>query len=90
MKKVLIVVYELNKEPSSEDYKEIVSILKSYDYLKIGGSEYCIYTNESPGTVTDKLEPYFEKGEKLLVIKVTNPKQGLLTKSEWKWLNDRL
>jgi len=69
MKRVLIVVYELHKEPNSQDYKEVLNVIKSYDYLKIGGSEYCIYTNDTPQAVSDKLTPYFEAHDRLLVIK---------------------
>ncbi|WP_026166694.1 hypothetical protein [Gracilimonas tropica] len=87
---VLIIVYELHKEPTSEDYKKVLNIIKSYDYIKIGGSEYCIYTNDSPQTVSDKLTAYFDANDRLLVIKVTNPKQGWLSKDQWKWLDDRL
>jgi hypothetical protein len=90
MAKVLIVVYELDKEPSSNDYREIVRIIKNYDYMKIGGSEYCVYTNDSPQAVFDKLKPYIDSGDKLLIIQATNSKQGWLTEDQWKWLNDRL
>jgi len=90
MAQVLIVAYELHREPTSKDYQSIVSIIKKYDYLKIGGSEYFIYTNDSPDTIVDKIKPYFESNEKLIVIKVSNPKQGLLTEEQWKWLNARL
>lgn len=90
MAQVLIVVYELHKEPTSDDYKEIVKIIKEYDHMKIGGSEYCIYTDDSPQTVSNKIQPYLEENESLLVIKVTNPKQGWLSEDQWKWLNERL
>lgn len=87
---VLIVVYELHKELTSEDYKQVLNVIKSYDYMKIGGSEYCIYTNDSPQTVSDKLTPHFEADDRLLVIKVINPKQGWLQEDQWKWLSERL
>jgi len=87
---VLIVIYELHKEPNSQDYKNVLSIIKSYDCLKVGGSEYCIYTNDSPQTVSDKLIPYFDSNDRLLVITATNPKQGWLSEDQWKWLNERL
>lgn len=90
MAQLLIIVYELHKESTNKDYQAIVKIIKEYDYLKIGGSEYCVYTEDSPNTIVDKLKPYFENTEKLLVVKITNPKQGLLTEDQWKWINDRI
>lgn len=87
---VLMVVYELRKEKDSEDYKGVLSVVKSYDHIKIGGSEYCIYTGDSPETVFDKVSPYIDSNDRLLIIRVTNPKQGWLHKDQWKWLNDRL
>lgn len=62
-----MVVYELHKEPNSDDYKEIVKIIKEYDFMKIGGSEYCIYTDDSPGIVSGKIKPYIEDNERLRI-----------------------
>ncbi len=88
MKHLYIVGYELHKEPP-EDNNDITAIIKTYDYLKIGNSEYCIYTDQGPDSIVNMLEPYFRKGDKLLVIKITNKKQGLLTDTQWKWINER-
>lgn len=89
MAQVLIVVYELH-DKSADTYEKIVKIIEQYDFLKIGGSEYCIYTDDTPQIVFNKLQPYINGKDRALTIKITNPCWGWLSQEQWNWLNDRL
>ncbi len=90
MSQVLMITYDLVKEKTSEDYKEVLNIIKSYDFLMISESSYAIYTSDSPQNILDKIKKFIDTNDKVLIIKILNPKQGWLTEAQWKWLNDRL
>lgn len=89
MKQLLAIMYTLKKE-SKTNYEEVFKIIQTYDYLKIGESEYLVYTASLPSVISTKISPLLKGREKLLVITITNPKQGLFTKQDWKWINDRM
>ena len=87
---VLIVVYELRKESHSKDYQGVLSVIKGYDHIRIGGSEYCIYTSDSPNVVFDRMSPYVDSNDRVLVARVVDPYQGWLSNDQWEWINERL
>lgn len=88
---VLIVSYDLNKEPSSEDYKSIISVIKSEkNWARLSESCYAMSTSQSPKNVYDQLKPFLDDGDKLLVFTANEPYFGQHSKDVIDWLSKKL
>ena len=87
---VRIITYDLNKEPNSEAYKEILKIIKSYAFAKLSESSYAIETDETPLNLYEKLKPYLDNNDCLLVLKLTKPYYGQHKQEVLDWLREKL
>jgi hypothetical protein len=85
MNKVYMVSYDLNKP--GQDYKGLYEELKnSSNWWHYLDSTWLIYTSESAHKLFDRLSPHLDKGDRILVIRVTNEYQGWLTEEAWQWI----
>ena len=83
------VNYDLKKPGQS--YKELHEAIKEcgvswWHYLD---STWLIDTNLSANQIWQRLEPYFDKNDVALVIRVTNDYQGWLPEKAWQWIRER-
>jgi hypothetical protein len=85
-----MVTYDLNNP--GQKYDELLKVLRSYpDHQHIMKSAFLINTVETPQQIYEKVAVVgLDKNDTFLVIKVTDPKQGLLLKSTWDWINARI
>lgn len=87
---VLLVTYDLDKEPNSDDYKKILKIIKEYAWARLSESSYAIETNSSPKQIYSRIEPHLDQGDHILIITLKKPYYGYHSKEVIKWLDKRL
>lgn len=81
---VYVVSYDLNK--SDKDYNDLYKVLKKYSYIHYLDSTWLIETSESSTQIYDKLKPYIDKNDYILVIQAQNNYWGWLPNDAWDWL----
>jgi len=86
---ILLVSLDLLGPATSYDglYEELKKQGTWWHYMRW---TWLIETNQTPNQVVDALKPHVQSNDRMLVIPLTSPHQGLLTKEEWQWINDRM
>jgi len=86
---VLIVDYVLSKR--FRDYHPLFEALKnnSSQSWHFSDSTWIVNTNLSANEYAERLLPYIETTDSLLVVRITREHQGWLPKEAWDWLNDK-
>ena len=87
---VLLVTYDMNKEPNSEQYKGLLAYIKSFSWARMSESSYAIDTQLSPEQVYAKLKPFVDDNDNILVMTLKRPYSGYNRKDVIDWLNARL
>lgn len=86
---VYMVTYDLNKE--GQNYEDVIQAIKDAStgvWCSYWKSSYLIQSNlATADEVTEKIKPYVDSNDRLLVIEVKNNKQGWHTKNEWDYIN---
>jgi hypothetical protein len=85
-----ILTYDLNKEKTSKDYDGFYKIIKGYDWAKLSESSYALDTNDSPETIYNKLNPYIDNNDNVLILTLNNPYCGQAPKAVIDWLAQRM
>lgn len=89
---VYMITYDLNKE--GQDYENVIQAIKDAStgiWCSFWKSSFLIKSNlKTADEVTDKIIPYLDSNDKLLVIEVKNNKQGWLSKEQWNYINDSI
>lgn len=86
-----LVTYVLNKP--GQNYKSLYEQLETYtDKNHIMESVWLLSTTQTAQQIHDNISKgiTFDNNDRLLITKITNPKQGLLTKIQWFWINERI
>lgn len=86
-----MITYDLNSP--GQKYDEIISLIKgeiSISYCSYWKSSFLIKSNYSANEIFEKLKPHLDQGDKMIVIEVQNHKQGWLTKTQWKFINENI
>jgi len=83
---ILLVSYDL-KGPAGS-YQELIEILKGeqswWHYMR---SPWLVATSDSPQGLYEKLVPFLQGGDRLLIVKFQRPYQGWLPKKAWEWIH---
>jgi Fe-S cluster biosynthesis and repair protein YggX len=86
MSKAYSITYDL-RQPGRDYtnlYEEIKKSPKWWHYLE---STWMIITEESANQVWERIRPYIDKNDYLLIIGVRNDVQGWLPKDAWDWIH---
>ena len=88
---IILVNYDLNKEKSSENYTEIINIIKSErNWAKLSESCYAMDTNMTPIQIYNKMKPYLDTNDSLLAFPIKQPYYGQHSKEVIEWLSRKL
>lgn len=83
---LLLITYDLNRP--GQKYDEIHEAIKSAGYwwhhLE---STWLVQTSNGPKYWYEKLEPYLDSNDHLLIIEVKNNYWGTLPKRAWEWIS---
>jgi hypothetical protein len=83
---VYSVTYDLNKP--GQNYSGLIDELKAFpSFIHLLKSEWLIGTNETPDQVFNRLGQFLDKGDRILIVKIVDFKQGWLTEEQWDWIN---
>ncbi|WP_195943453.1 hypothetical protein [Enterococcus faecium] len=91
MKKPYLITYDLNSP--GQNYDEIISLLKgelSSAYCNYWKSAFLITSNYTPSQILDKLRPYLDRNDRMIIIEVVDNKSGWLTPKQWDWINKHI
>ena len=82
---VLLMTYDLNREPDKTDYEGFYRVRDSYDHVRLSESSYALNTLDAPETVYAKLKPYTDGNDYVYVINLKKPYSGFgpITVNTW-------
>lgn len=91
-KKRYLITYDLNTE--GQDYENVIAAIKSASdgtccsYWK---SSYLIRSSlQTADAVSDKITPYLDSNDTLIVMEVTQNYQGWLSKKGWAYIREHI
>ncbi len=89
---VLLISYDLNGNERPEAYEAVKKVIVSNadDYIKPLYSQWFVSTDDSVGAWVDWLKEVTDSNDRLFVLKVQRPYQGLLTDTQWAWLKEHV
>lgn len=88
---VYMVTYDLNNP--GQHYDDVIKAIKEAStgvWCTYWKSSYLIRSNLSVQQVSDKITPYLDSNDTLLVIEVKNNYQGWLTEKQWKYIRENI
>lgn len=86
---VYMITYDLNS--AGQRYNELISAIKGASngrWCTYWKSSYLIQSPLSPSQIADRLKPYLDSNDRLIVIEVKRNYEGWLTDDEWNYIND--
>ena len=86
---VYMITYDLNS--AGQRYNELISAIKGASngrWCTYWKSSYLIKSSLSPSQIADRLKPYLDSNDRLIVIEVKRNYEGWLTDDEWSYIND--
>ena len=86
---VYMITYDLNS--AGQRYNELISAIKGASngrWCTYWKSSYLIQGPLSPSKIADRLKPYLDSNDRLIVIEVKRNYEGWLTDDEWSYIND--
>jgi hypothetical protein len=87
---VLLLTYDLNREPDKTDYAGFYKVRDSSDNVRLSESSYALNTDDSPATVYGKLKPYTDSNDYVYIINLEKPYSGFGPKNVNDWLEKNL
>ncbi|MEM7211069.1 MAG: hypothetical protein AAF479_04100 [Pseudomonadota bacterium] len=86
---VYSVLYDLKKP--GRDYSGLYRAIKAlgpwWHYLE---STWLVDTHLDASDIFGRLKSHIDQNDRVLVVKVSNPRSGWLPKGAWEWLEGRL
>lgn len=86
---VYMITYDLNS--TGQRYNELINAIKKTSngcWCTCWKSSYLIQSPLSPSQIADRLKPYLDSNDRLVVIEVKRNYEGWLTDDEWSYIND--
>lgn len=86
---VYMITYDLNS--TGQRYNELISAIKKASngcWCTYWKSSYLIQSPLSPSQIADRLKPYLDSNDRLIVIEVKRNYEGWLTDDEWSYIKD--
>ncbi|HHD1580163.1 TPA: hypothetical protein ACN1NE_002335 [Enterococcus faecalis] len=91
MTKAYLATYDLNSP--GQNYDEVIKLFKgelSRAYCKYWKSAFLFTSNLTPSQMIEKLKPYLDNDDKMIIIEVVANKNGWLTNDQWDWINKNI
>lgn len=85
---VILISYDLNGHERPEAYEDVKKVITSnaQDYIRPLYSQWFVRTDDTINQWVDWLKEVTDSNDRLFVIKVQWPYQGLLTDVQWEWI----
>lgn len=87
---VYMITYDLNKQ--GQQYDKVIEAIKesSIDWCPYWKSSYLIKSSLTVQQVADKITPYLDSNDNLIVIEVKDNYQGWLTEKRWNYIQENI
>lgn len=85
-----ILTFDLKKEISTKDYDGFCKIIKEYSYTKLSKCSYALDTTDEPLTIFNKLKPYIDNNDSLLILTLNKPYYGQASEEVINLLGNRM
>lgn len=87
-----MITYDLNSK--GQKYEQVIETIKesslNNSWCSFWKSSWLIKSNLSPNEIVNKLEPYLDGNDRLLVVEVKNNMQGWLAEEDWKYIRENI
>lgn len=85
-----MITYDLNS--TGQKYDEVIKAIKdcSSYWCTYWKSSYLIKSSLTPNQITDKIKPYLDDNDRMIVIEVKNNYQGWLSKEQWDYIKEKI
>jgi hypothetical protein len=88
---LILVTYDLNKEKSSENYNNVLNVIKSEkNWARLSESCYVMDTNLTPQQIYSKVKPFLDTNDMLLAFPIKKPYFGQHSKEVIDWLSKKI
>lgn len=91
MAKAYMITYDLNSP--GQNYDQIIKIIKeniSLSWCSFWKSSYLIKSNLSTKQIQEKIQPYLDSSDRMIIIEVNNNYQGWSTEDDWKFIRESI
>lgn len=87
---VYMITYDLNTE--GQNYEKVIQSIKDVSsyWCTYWKSSYLIKSNLTSQQINDKIIPYLDSNDRLLVIEVKNNYRGWLSEKQWKFIREKI
>lgn len=89
---VYMITYDLNSP--GQNYEDVIQAIKDAStgiWCTSWKSSYLIQSDlTTANAVFEKIKPYIDKNDNILVIEVTDNKQGWLPKEAWEYIDNSI
>ena len=87
--KTYVVSYDLKKP--DKDYVGLINEIKNtYQWWHYLDSTWLVHSSESASAVFQRLHPYIDKDDYILIIEAGRDRQGWLPEKAWKWIKAKI
>jgi len=89
MNKVYLLTYDLHYP--GQNYHGLKQIIENnFNWWHYMESAWLLYTSLSANQIWNTISSVIDENDRVLIIEVTNNKQGWLTREAWDWINSRI
>lgn len=87
---VLMITYDLNS--TGQKYEEVIKAIKdsSLEWCSYWKSSYLVKTNFNPSQFFEKLKPFIDGNDKLLIVESVKNYYGWLSEDQWKFIKENI
>lgn len=85
-----MITYDLNSP--GQKYEKVIEAIKSSSiaWCTYWKSSYLIKSNLTPNQIQEKIKPYLDPNDRLIIIEAMNNYQGWLADNEWKYIRENI
>lgn len=87
-----MITYDLNAK--GQKYDEVIETIKKCSFnnswCSYWKSSWLIKTNLTPDEIVNKLEPYLDGNDSLIVVEAKQNMQGWLSKDQWRYIHENI
>lgn len=89
---VYMITYDLNK--TGQNYDNVIKAIKDAStgvWCTFWKSSYLIKSNLTANQISDKITPYIDSNDRLIILECKNSNyQGWLEKEQWEYINKNI
>ena len=81
-----LITYHLESNSSTTDIESFSRVLQEYDFIRLSETVYAVATDEYPKDIYEKLEPFIDQEDSLVVIALSRFYMAHHNKGVLAWL----